>query len=414
MERLSSELFFLLCFYLPIYFLQPQSDIICDLITLTPTQQTRKQINTLRVNSYPEEARIWINSSGTENTVFSWSVWRRLPLHEACRRQPPPVLIYALLAAYPESTNAESHFGELPLHAAVRCGACAEVVNCLLAAYPSAVFARDNSGCTPLDILNGTGKMMDHDAVIAALTRTISVLTKEEEERNAKIQSMKEDFELVKQQQKKEYERMVDIKKGEIGALQRELQQEKLATSNLAKKVIQTEKVVELKSTLEARYQERLKKCEEDIKTLKNLNAMRKAKIKEMEGATANDKKSIEVLNSRVEQLQAQFTAVVDEEETFVATTVARAEAQMKILMEAQLSFIQEHDKQKEQLRSRVGRLGITLPPKKFPSDFDAAFPHIGWVKEKEVDEPSGEEVAEKAMAAAMAHFSASEDGSND
>ena len=93
---------------------------------------------------------------------------------------------------------------------------------------------------------------------------------------------------------------------------------------------------------------------------------------------------------------------------------MARAEAQMKILMEAQLSFIQEHDKQKEQLRSRVGRLGITLPPKKFPSDFDAAFPHIGWVKEKEVDEPSGEEVAEKAMAAAMAHFSASEDGSND
>lgn len=371
-------------------------------------------INTCRVNSYPEEARVWINSSGTENTVFSWSVWRRLPLHEACRRQPPPVLIYALLAAYPESASAESHFGELPLHAAVRCGACAEVVNCLLAAYPSAVFARDNSGCTPLDILNGTGKMMDHDAVIAALTRTISVLTKEEVERNAQIQSMKDEFELAKQQQQKEFEQTVDTKKGEIGALRRELEQEKLATSNLAKKVIQTEKVVELKSTLEGRYQERLKKCEEDIKTLKNLNAQRKAKIKEMECVTANDKKSIEVLNSRVEQLQAQFTAVVDEEETFAATTVARAELQMKVLMKAQLSFIREHDKQKERLRSRVGQLGITVPPKKLPSDFDEAFPHIGFVRDTDVGEPSDEEVAEKAMAAATAQFSASEDGNND
>ena len=77
---------------------------------------------------------------------------------------------------------AESNFGELPLHAAVRCGACAEVVNCLIASYPRAVLAKDNSSCTPLDILNGTGKMLDHDAVVAALNRTIAVLEREEQE----------------------------------------------------------------------------------------------------------------------------------------------------------------------------------------------------------------------------------------
>ena len=73
------------------------------------------------------------------------------------------MVIYALLAAYPESAMVESNFGELPLHAAVRCGACCEVVNCILASYPAAAMSRDNSGCTPLEILNGTGKMMDHD-----------------------------------------------------------------------------------------------------------------------------------------------------------------------------------------------------------------------------------------------------------
>ena len=39
---------------------------------------------TIRVEEEPSEARTWVVSSGTENTVFSWSVWRRLPLHEVC------------------------------------------------------------------------------------------------------------------------------------------------------------------------------------------------------------------------------------------------------------------------------------------------------------------------------------------
>ena len=35
-----------------------------------------------RVEEEPSGARTWVASSGTENSVFSWSVWRRLPLHE--------------------------------------------------------------------------------------------------------------------------------------------------------------------------------------------------------------------------------------------------------------------------------------------------------------------------------------------
>ncbi len=35
-----------------------------------------------RIEYNPSEARVWVVSSGTENTVFSWSVWRRLALHE--------------------------------------------------------------------------------------------------------------------------------------------------------------------------------------------------------------------------------------------------------------------------------------------------------------------------------------------
>lgn len=32
--------------------------------------------------SNPEQVRIWVRSTGTENTTFAWSMWRRLPIHE--------------------------------------------------------------------------------------------------------------------------------------------------------------------------------------------------------------------------------------------------------------------------------------------------------------------------------------------
>eukprot|EP01082_Thalassiosira_pseudonana_P005338 g4824.t1.1.5e1746aa g4824 g4824.t1 contig18:9211-10176(+) len=319
----------------------------------------------------------------------------------------------------------ESNFGELALHAAVRCGACAEVVNCLLAAYPRAVFIRDNSGCTPLDILNGTGKMMDHDAVVTSLTRTITILTKEEQEWQSKMKTMEKEYQSSTEMRRKEYERVVAEKNDEIEGLFLELEQEKLATSNLAKKVIQTEKVVELKSTLEQRYQERLAKYEEDIKTLKSSNAQRKSKIKELEGIIRSDCKAIVELNTRVHTLQTQFTTLCDEEETYVAFTLAKAEADWQSLMESQFVFMREAERRKDHLRSRLSRLGITLPPKKVPGEFEleAKKKEEAEVEKKRaeqeffpaVDEPSDSEVAEKALAAAMAQLgSASTEDSED
>jgi hypothetical protein len=32
--------------------------------------------------AHPEQVRTWVRSTGTENTTFTWSMWRRLPIHE--------------------------------------------------------------------------------------------------------------------------------------------------------------------------------------------------------------------------------------------------------------------------------------------------------------------------------------------
>eukprot|EP00581_Thalassiosira_minuscula_P010447 CAMPEP_0183710032 /NCGR_PEP_ID=MMETSP0737-20130205/5913_1 /TAXON_ID=385413 /ORGANISM="Thalassiosira miniscula, Strain CCMP1093" /LENGTH=705 /DNA_ID=CAMNT_0025938255 /DNA_START=99 /DNA_END=2216 /DNA_ORIENTATION=+ len=358
-----------------------------------------------RVEEEPNEARTWVVSSGTENTSFFWSVWRRLPLHEACRRQPPPVVIYSLLSVYPESSMAESNFGELPLHACVRCGACAEVVNCILASYPAAALARDNSGCTPLDILNGTGKMMDHDAVVAALNRTIAVLTKEELAWEHNIASMEKAYQQSKDKRRREYERIMATKNAEIEELQKMLNQEKMATSNLASKVIQTEQIVQDKTDTVKKYQEKKGKMEEETRELKASNATRKSKIKDLEDIVRSDRKAIVELNDRVQTLQASLISIIEDEETFASTKLAKAEHHFKTLMESQFVFLRETERKKDLLRSKVKQLGIKIPPKKKPN------PEAFLEKKKEpaplpVEEFSNNEVAEKAMASASVHLS--------
>ena len=41
-----------------------------------------------RIEEHPKEAKIWVTSSGKDDTLFSWDVWRRLPLHEvSCKKK---------------------------------------------------------------------------------------------------------------------------------------------------------------------------------------------------------------------------------------------------------------------------------------------------------------------------------------
>lgn len=293
---------------------------------------------------------------------------------------------------------AESNFGELPLHAVVRCGACAEVVNCILAAYPAAALARDNSGCTPLDILNGTGKMMDHDAVVAALNRTINVLTREDQAWESKISTMQAEAKRGKDRRRKEYERVVANKNSEIAELSRLLEQEKLATSNLATKVIQTEQVVLEKNKVEKRCLEKIRKGEEEIRELVSSNNEHKAKIKELEDIIRSSRTTILGLNNRVQTLQSSMSSLLQDEETFVATKLMTAEKNFKTLIEHQFVFLRETERRKELIKARMNQLGVKITPKKNPENEEKQTKAVALV----LDEVSNNEVAEKALASAM------------
>ena len=76
--------------------------LICILFAIATDCNTR-------VEEEPSEARTWVVSSGTENTVFSWSVWRRLPLHEVCFDYATISYYYTLLM-YTNKCSHHVHF----------------------------------------------------------------------------------------------------------------------------------------------------------------------------------------------------------------------------------------------------------------------------------------------------------------
>jgi hypothetical protein len=90
----------------------------------------------------------WVQSSG--NSVSTYVIWKRLPIHEAARRQAPAWLLVKMLQLYPQSSSQTTQFGELPLHVAVETGSTPEVIHLLLVSYIEGVAVRDNSGRTPL------------------------------------------------------------------------------------------------------------------------------------------------------------------------------------------------------------------------------------------------------------------------
>ena len=151
------------------------------------------------LHSHPEQASIWILSTGTMNTTFNWSKWKRLPLHEAARRQPPADFMTLLIATFPDAVKAVTQFGELPLHLAVECGASPTVVNLLAVSNWRGCHETDQSGRTPLDVLQENDSLLDpieHKAVVDALSASALAYEQIVNEHSDEIQQLRDEHEI--------------------------------------------------------------------------------------------------------------------------------------------------------------------------------------------------------------------------
>lgn len=101
------------------------------------------------VKENPNEARTWVvrhHQDGDQDGIM----WRFLPIHSACARQPPETVISALLEAYPDGARCIDDQGMLPIHYACGNQASIEVIRFLLLAFPESSYTADPNGMLPI------------------------------------------------------------------------------------------------------------------------------------------------------------------------------------------------------------------------------------------------------------------------
>lgn len=117
-------------------------------------------------NVKPSAAKTWSTRQGLFEGIKDANV---LPIHEALIAGAGPLIVNAILGAYPDGVYAkESSYQRLPLHCACRKNANQEVVELLLKQYADAALAADSLGRLPLHYALSNGA---NDDVIDVLLR---------------------------------------------------------------------------------------------------------------------------------------------------------------------------------------------------------------------------------------------------
>jgi len=121
----------------------------------------------LTLKQFPNEAKVW----ATKN-AHSQVGWRRLPIHEACIRQPTADIIYDLLICFPTSAQETDNFDRTPLHCAIINNANIDVIYLILDAHYNATHTEDFFGKMPKDYIPGSD-----DAIAVALEKNMEYIS---------------------------------------------------------------------------------------------------------------------------------------------------------------------------------------------------------------------------------------------
>ena len=127
----------------------------------------------------PSEARTWVVRRADDGSIM----WRFLPLHSACARQPPAAIVSALLGSYGMAASISDDQGLHALHYAAGNQASAEVVACLLAANPGAAREQDPGELLPLHYMAkwGPADAEAFDVLLGASAAVVNHISEEGE-----------------------------------------------------------------------------------------------------------------------------------------------------------------------------------------------------------------------------------------
>jgi hypothetical protein len=311
-----------------------------------------------------DQARTWVASLGTVETTFNWALWRRLPIHEACRREAPAWLISALLAAFPESCKSATQFGELPLHLAVECGAPPEVVNLLVAAHWLGITAVDQSGRTPLEILNDTEMlaMEDHKVVFDSLTRSQQTYDEIMQRHEAEVDTL----------QTQHAAGLVAIRMQHDGDLQMEQeQQDKLAEEvdrlkellSAAKETneIQQTKTDALKS-VDSTWRNKNEVLNQRVTELESRNQQETDRVRSLEQMIDLKDHEISLLEARIYELSGDLQNITAWQQNEMASRLQGTEQSIHDMVKSFVSLRNLLDEHTEGMQDLLEERGFNLP----------------------------------------------------
>lgn len=127
--------------------------------------------------------RNWLrvhSASDAKNAAERRGDYDTVPLHLACRNDPPADVIQLLLMASPEMVRAADSFGWLPLHYACANDASEEVLTLLVMEYPESVTSVDKRKRTPLHFALGRAERPADKGVVLLLSETGAALFPDE------------------------------------------------------------------------------------------------------------------------------------------------------------------------------------------------------------------------------------------
>lgn len=343
------------------------------------------------------QVRTWVRSTGSEDTTFDWSVWRRLPIHEvsvfvypyfltcyrkcqvtstaslilfpyehtqACRRQAPAWLISELLSKCPESAWKVTNQGELPLHIAVDKACAPEVVNLIIVANWKAIVTQDQAGRTPLDIIDRSEllQLEDYRIVFESLSRCYKTYMEiqkiAQEEQSALKRKQKATFSAVskrhQEELKAEHEKQAKIRE-EVEDLKAQISDmkeiSKAKDHQMKKHQLEKGRWTETIRDLESKVAGLAK----DIASEKNQNQVLQNTIKQKE-------KELMEKDTRITILSQDLKSIAIANETDLMECLVETEHSMRAMVSNQIALQKLLASKADALNVLLSQRGIAVP----------------------------------------------------
>jgi len=328
--------------------------------------------------TYPSHVRTWVISTGTEDPS-SWCVWRRLPIHEACRRQPPVQIIQELLNIFPESAHEKTQFGELPIHLAAGCGAGNDILNLLIAFNPLAVLVRDNGGRTPLEIIKSsypsdTSILSNTNAAFLGCQSTLLSFNKRHQNKVEQIRGKHaKEISLEKTKTDEEFK----TKEDNIAHLKKKLHSHKRQITELICTMQQCEDKIMEKNQVESKLMDRVYQLEKENSTIRTDNKNLKIGLREEHAEVEEKNEKIKQLSQVISTLLRDMQSLVQEKDKMLLSS-RKWEKDATDLIEKQQKINAEMLRQRHSFKSYHAKIAKNLDHVLDTNDFTEAWNNCG------------------------------------